>query len=399
MAAGLHAQSVDDSADKSPAGVYSLFYSFQCNPDAAAGPSSGLVEDSSGNLYGTAGGGQFEYGTVFKVTPSGTETVLHSFAGPPSDGFAPGPGSLVLDPAGNVYGVTSLGGEFANGTVYKVTATGAESVLYNFTGGSDGRGPNGGMARDSLGNLYGTTTGGGAYDYGVVFKLTPAGSESVLHSFEANLTNGQPDGASPTSNLTQDSSGNLYGTTLAGGAFSRDCEHVICGTVFEVTASGSESVLYSFKGPPFDGAYSADGGLLRDISGNLYGVTELGGTNDYGVVFRLTPEGTESVLLNFNGTTGGGFPLDGLAMDAAGNLYGTTVGGGSGIDCDSAGCGVLFELTTAGREIVLHDFTLMSPSDGAYPSGGVIRDPSGNLYGTLSAGGTHDCGAIFKFTP
>jgi len=126
-------------------------------------------------------------------------------------------------------------------------------VLYNFTGGSDGGTPNGGMARDSLGNLYGTTFAGGAYDYGVVFKLTPTGTESVLHSFESTLTNASPDGGYPTSNLTRDSSGNLYGTTEIGGAFSADCKDFIestCGTVFEVSASGAESLLYSFKGPP-----------------------------------------------------------------------------------------------------------------------------------------------------
>ena len=138
---------------------------------------------------------------------------------------------------------------------------------------------------------------------------------------------------------------------------------------------------------------------MRDTSGNLYGVTELGGANGYGVVYKLDAEGTESVLLNFNGSTGGRSPFDGLAMDAAGNLYGTTTGGGSGTGCDSAGCGVLFRLTTADREIVLHNFTLRSRTDGAYPYGGVVRDPSGNLYGTLGAGGAYGCGAVFKFTP
>jgi uncharacterized repeat protein (TIGR03803 family) len=273
--------------------------------------------------------------------------------------------------------------------VYKVTATGTERVLYNFTGGSDGGYPYGGMAHDSAGNLYGTTElgGSGSYPYGVVFKLTPGGTESVLHNFELSST----DGGAPTSNLIRDSSGNLYGTTELGGASS-------AGTVFEITASGAESLLYSFKGYPVDGAGPYGGGLLRDTSGNLYGVTWAGGANGSGAVFKVSPGGAESVLLSFSGGTGGAGPVDGLARDAAGNLYGTAVLAGSGTGCPN-GCGVLFGLTTAGREIVLHEFTLSTSSDGVFPYGGVVRDPSGNLYGTLEFGGAHDCGAVFKFTP
>jgi uncharacterized repeat protein (TIGR03803 family) len=383
--AALHAQ---QSADKSLAGTYSLLYSFQCGADGV-GPSSGLIRDSTGNLYGTTNsGGQFGYGTVFKVTSGGTESVLHSFAGSPSDGSYPDLGSLTLDPEANVYGTTPYGGESGYGTVFKVTATGTESVVYNFTGGSDGGYPYGGVARDSAGNLYGTTYEGGTYYVGVVFKLTADGAESVLHNFGSSLT----DGEYPTGNLTRDSSGNLYGATDRGGASS-------AGSVFQVTASGTESLLYSFKGYPVDGAGPVGGGLLRDTSGNLYGVTQEGGANTLGIVFKLTSAGTESVLLNFNGGTGGGDPIDGLARDAAGNLYGTTLGGGSGAGCPYLGCGVLFELTTAGKEMVLHNFTLGSSSDGGNPWGGVVRDPSGNLYGTLSVGGAYGCGAVFKFTP
>jgi uncharacterized repeat protein (TIGR03803 family) len=388
-AAALHAQ---QSADESQAGTYSLLYSFRCIPDGEY-PDGGLIRDSSGNLYGTTfyGGpyGETGYGTVFKVTSGGTETVLHSFAGPPSDGSYPYYGSLTLDAAGNVYGTTFEGGEFGYGTVFKVTATGEESVLHNFTGGSDGGYPYGGIARDSAGNIYGTGSIGGAYDGGVFFKLTPGGTGTVLHSFSGSPS----DGASPQSDLIRDSSGNLYGTTNQGGAAS-------AGTVFEITASGAESLLYSFKGAPVDGANPLGGGLLQDTSGNLYGVTDSGGADEAGVVFKVSPDGAESVLLNFTGITAGGAPIDGLARDAAGNLYGTTEHGGSGGGCNhNLGCGVLFGLTTTGGEKVLHNFTHSSPSDGAYPQGGVIRDPSGNLYGTLGGGGAYGCGAIFKFTP
>jgi uncharacterized repeat protein (TIGR03803 family) len=391
MAAALHAQSdaqLGAQSDERPqARAYSLLYSFQCRPDGNL-PDGGLVRDSSGNLYGTTSfGGEYDDGTVFKLMPGGTETVLHSFAGSP-DGVNPSYGSLTLDATGNVYGTTPQGGEFGRGMVFKVTATGTESVLYNFTGGLDGDYPNGGMARDSAGNLYGTTQYGGTYYDGVVFKLTTGGAESVLHNFESSST----DGGNPGGNLIRDSSGNLYGSTANGGAS-------FAGTAFEVTASGTESLLYSFKGYPVDGAGPYGGGLLRDTSGNLYGVTQDGGTNGVGVVFKLTSAGSESVLLNFTGGTTGGYPIDGLAKDAAGNLYGTTYGGGSGAGCVYQGCGVLFELTTTGKEAVLHDFTLSSSSDGASPYGGVVRDPSGKLYGTLYLGGAYGCGAVFKFTP
>ena len=385
--APLHAQSDAQYAGKPQVGTYSLLYSFQCSPDGGV-PYNGLIRDSSGDLYGTTyTQGEYGYGAVFKVTSSGTESVLHSFAGPPSDGSYPQFGSLTLDGAGNVYGVTPFGGEFGYGTVFKVTAKGTESVLYNFTGGSDGREPYGGLARDSNGNLYGTTVDGGTYGYGVVFKLTPGGTESVLHNFDLSTT----DGAYPLGNFIRDSSGNLYSTTYEGGAS-------FVGTVFEVTASGVESLLYSFKGDPVDGAGPYGGGLLRDSSGNLYGVTDAGGANGLGVVFKLTPGGTESLLRNFTGA-GGANPFDGLARDAAGNLYGTASLGGLGAGCPFEGCGVLFELTTAGKEVVLHNFMLGSSSDGAVPYSGVTRDPSGNLYGTLEDGGAYGCGAIFKFTP
>ena len=387
--ATLHAQS-----DKPQAGTYSLLYSFQCAPDGLQ-PESGLVRDSSGNLYGTTiAGGEYGYGTVFKVTPDGTESILHSFGGSPLDGSSPF--GITLDPGGNIYGITPVGGEFDRGSVFKVTATGREGILYSFCPDNlmctDGLNPAGGIARDSAGNLYGTAQYGGIYGYGAVFKLTPGGTFILLHSFPDSQT----DGLNPTT-VTLDSSGNLYGTTEEGGAFQR-------GTVFQVTPNGSESLLHSFKGHPSDGAVPTGGRLLRDTSGNLYGVTLEGGAKGgensagLGVVFKLTAGGTETVLLNFTGRGGFG-PVDGLARDEAGNLYGTTTFGGLSTSCGRNGCGVLFELTAAGREIVLHNFTLNSSSDGANPEGGLIRDPSGNLYGTLYSGGAYGCGAVFKYTP
>jgi len=246
------------SADEPQVATYHLLYSFH-GPDGCYPVAGPLVQDASGNLYGTTdSGGAFGYGTVFKVTPGGTEAVRHSFAGPPSDGQYPEYASLTRDAAGNVYGTTPQAGEFGYGVVFKVTATGTESVLYNFTGGTDGRYPYGGLVRDSAGNLYGTTSNGGAFGAGVVFKLNPSGTESVLHNFKYSST----DGGYPYSKLIRDSAGNLYGTTESGGAF-------FAGTAFKVTPSGSVMLLHSFKGYPVDGAYPLSGGLTRDTSGNL----------------------------------------------------------------------------------------------------------------------------------
>jgi uncharacterized repeat protein (TIGR03803 family) len=392
-AASLQAQSAAradrQSAKQAQAGTYSLLYSFRCSPDGHL-PQTGLVRDPLGNLYGTTNaGGQYGDGTVFEIAPGGAERVLHSFAGSPADGAGSILQSLVLDAAGDLYGTTTAGGEFGGGTVFKVTATGTESVLYNFCSQpdcTDGQFPQGGVALDSAGNIYGTTFWGGTYNSGVVFKLTSDGTYTVLHSFENSPT----DGGFPTGNLTRDSSGNLYGTTDSGGAFSD-------GTVFKVTASGAESLLHTFEGYPADGTDPYGGGLLLDAAGNLYGVTTQGGAYGFGVLFRLTPARTERVLFNF--TAAGAAPIDGLARDAAGNLYGTTQAGGTGGYCGIYGCGVLFEFTAGGRGIVLHDFTLDSSSPGAGPLGGVVRDPSGNLYGTLDEGGVYGCGAVFKYAP
>ncbi len=372
------------SAGAPNASNYKLLYSFRCAPDGDY-PAGGLVQDPSGNLYGTTNiGGEFGYGTVFKLSTSGIETVLHSFAGPPDDAAYPYSGAPVLDSAGNVYGTTWAGGEYSEGAVYRVTPKGAEKVLYSFTGGSDGAAPYGGMAVDSAGDLFGTASQGGAFGQGVVFELTPNGTETVLHSFSNS-----PDGADPSGDLVRDSSGNLFGTTQDGGAYS-------AGTVFEVTSSGEESPLHSFVGYPVDGAYPFGGGLLRDPSGNLYGVAVGGGTNSAGVVFEVNSADKESVLFDFNGGTTGQNPFDGLAEDSAGNLYGTTGGGGlGGTGCPGHGCGLLFELSPSGQETVLHNFSI----DDGYPVAGVVRAPTGDLYGTLEIGGTSGCGAVFLYAP
>ncbi|MGB0116254.1 MAG: choice-of-anchor tandem repeat GloVer-containing protein [Terriglobales bacterium] len=345
-------------------------------------PEAGLVMDNLGNLYGTTYyGGAYGGGTAFELTPAGTETVLYSFGGGKTAGFNP-TASLVMDNLGNLYGSTYRGGAKKKcGTVFELTPAGTETVLHNFTGKpGDGAVPFAGLVMDTLGNLYGSTIDGGAKNKGTVFELTPTGTETVLHSFT-----GKPgDGAVPNSRLVMDNLGNLYGTTADGGAKN-------FGTVFELTPAGTETVLYSFTGKNGDGAYPL-GGVVMDNQGNFYGITGFGGAKNFGTVFKLTPAGTETVLYSFTSSNGdGAYPDGGLVMDSLGNLYGTTVGGGTD------GWGTVFELTPAGTETVLYSFT-SSNGDGAVPNGGLIMDNLGNLYGTTYYGGV-DFGIVFEVTP
>jgi uncharacterized repeat protein (TIGR03803 family) len=319
------------------------------------GPEVGLLRDAAGDLYGTTiEGGDLSCkelslgcGTVFKLDKTGRETVLYKFKGKPDGWAADSP--VVMDAAGNLYGTTEHGGSFEFGTIFKLDKSGKETVLYSFTGGSDGCYPVG-VTLDADGNLYGVAANGGSEvcsfgGDGVVFKLDTAGTFSALHTF------GGSDGSTPTSTLLLDSRGNLYGTTAYGGS-STSCPFG-CGTVFEVTSDGTESVLYSFCSLRncTDGEIPAGGPLVRDSRGTLYGTTDEGGTyrtgcnrGSCGVVFKLDSAGKETVLHNFSGRADGGVPVAGLVRDRAGNLYGTTFQGGD-INCEpSYGCGEVFQI-------------------------------------------------------
>jgi uncharacterized repeat protein (TIGR03803 family) len=395
-----------------------VLYSFNPNNGTDGADPNGVIRDSAGNLYGTTfegGSGICTHGTfiigcgtAFKLSPMGTETVLSSFSGP---GEQPAAG-LIQDAVGNLYGTTEFGGfqsdsclQFSStsggcGVVFKLSPGGTETVLHQFTGGADGGNPLAGLMRDAAGNLYGTTVVGGTGPFncaagnggcGVVFKLSPAGAETVLHSF----TDGE-DGGNPQAGLIQDAAGNLYGTTYGGGSGY--------GVVFKVSSCGSGfKVLYSFTGGA-DGANPA-AGLIRDAPGNLYGTTAQGGhqssactfgNGTCGVVFKLSPTGTETVLHSFTGGADGGNPVAGLVRDAAGNLYGTTQYGG--VACfGNTTCGVVFKLSPSGAETVLHTFT--GGADGGNPTAGLIQDPAGNLYGTASVGGSGGGGVVFRLTP
>ena len=369
---------------------------------------AGLVRDSEGNLYGTTNsGGDLACsngsgcGTVFKVAANGEETVLYSFKGG-ADGSAPG-ARLWRDAAGNLYGTTQAGGISNAGTIFRLNKAGKETVLYSFTGGTDGGQPLGGLIRDSAGNFYGTTLHGGldplqicnsGAGCGVVFKLDLAGNETVLYSFK-----GETDGGESIAGLVRDSAGNLYGTTQIGG--DPDCVGGVgCGTVFKLGKTGILTTLYSFT-------YGTDGGqpasdLTLDSAGNLYGTAFGGGDlsctggNGFGcgVVYKVDTAGQETVLYAFTGGRDGRSPYAGVIRDAAGDLWGTTILGGAFNN------GVVYRVNPAGKEIVLHSFT--GGVDGAIPYAGVIRDLAGNFYGTTNAGGdltcgnVNGCGTVFK---
>ncbi len=357
----------------------------------------------------------------------GNETVLYSFTGTNGDGAQPTAG-LIMDSAGNLYGTTQFGGVtscFSDrippgcGTVFKLDPSGNETVLHSFTGtNGDGANPAASLIMDSAGNLYGTTQFGGVTSCssgsfvppgcGTVFKLDPSGHETVLYSF--TLTNG--DGANPAAGLIMDSAGNLYGTTQLGGITSGNCPNsgtnttapppVGCGTVFKLDPSEHETVLYSFTLTNGDGAQPV-AGLIMDSAGNLYGTTPFGGVTSSsclvfvtgppippgcGTVFKLDPSGHETLLHSFTGTNGDGAqPVAGLIMDSAGNLYGTV----------AASAGTVFRLEPSGHETVLHSFT--GSPDGEDPVAGVIMDSAGNLYGTTYGGGSAGDGTVFRLEP
>ena len=373
-----------------------VLHNFGDGANDGSTPSAGLILDAAGDLYGTTSyGGPDNLGTVFKLTPKAdgdwTEKVLYSFN--QTGGSYPEAG-LILDAAGDLYGTTYQGGTHGQGTAFELTpqADGSwkEKVLHSFNI-TDGANPEAGLIFDAAGNLYGTTDQGGTYGFGTAFELTPQGdggwTEKVLHSFNFNET----DGANPEAGLIFDGAGNLYGTTNGSGTGS-------VGTVFELTskADGSwkEKVLYSFDGS--DGS-NPEAGLILDRAGDLYGTTSSGGSDNLGTVFKLALKAdgdwTEKVLYSFN-ETDGAYPEAGLILDASGNLYGTTVGGGTNGD------GTVFELTPEGggswTEKVLHNFNGM---DGFAPYAGLTFDTAGNLYGTNTGGGTHNDGTAFELTP
>lgn len=358
------------------AGYETALYSFQPLPDAET-PYAGLFLGSDGNFYGTTwaggayGSGVGGYGAVFKITPAGTETVLHSFN--ISDGAAPA-GNLIQGADGDFYGTTKSGGSNGYGTVFKITPAGSLTTLYSFASGVDGAYPSAGLILGTDGNYYGTTYQGGGNNKGTVFKITPAGAETVLYAFA-----GGADGAYPAASLIRGIDGNFYGTTTEGGV------HGI-GAVFKVTPAGAETVLYSFAGQS-DGYYPT-AGLIQDIQGNFYGTTQEGGSYGNGTVFKVTATGTETVLHSFGGyPSDGAAPYAGLVQGLNGTFYGTTESGGAN------NLGTVFKLTATGTETVLHSFA--GGADGANPQAGLAQNAYYGFYGTTEGGGANNKGTVY----
>jgi uncharacterized repeat protein (TIGR03803 family) len=375
--------------------AYDVLYSFQGRPKGGEGPSEALV-NVNGTLYGTTDyGGKHGDGTVFAITTSGKETVLYSFEGGLTDGA--NPSAPLINVKGTLYGATSYSGANAKGVIFAITTSGKETILYSFKGGStDGAKPSGALLNLN-GTLYGTTVSDGSSSCGgggcgTVFSITTSGKELVRYSFKGGKTDGQ----NPNGGLVN-VDGKLYGTTNGGGANDK-------GVIFAITTSGKETVLHSFKGADSDGQ-SPDAGVIY-VNGKLYGTTTGGGHCQFdpsqgcGTVFATTLSGAETVLHDFGNGADGAVPQSAL-LDMNGALYGTTVSGGN-----SSGWGTLFEISTSGKERVLHRFT---PRGGAgyYPVASLINVNS-TLYGTATAGGLGYCGSdgtdpgcgiVFALTP
>jgi len=359
-------------------GAAPLSYSWELNGVPIAGAAASTY--TTNNVPLPASGGQFRcvisnaYGSV--TSSNATLTVfngsgpLYSFNGP-DGGNSSAP--LIQGPNGNFYGTTAYGGTNGQGEIFSLTANGTLSILASFTDYLNGSYPQAGLVQGADGNFYGTTSGGGAYDYGTVFKITPTGTLTTLHSFDYS------DGYSPVAGLVQGADGNFYGTTEYGG-------YGYYGTVFKITTNGALTTLLSFD--------NSNGGdpeavLVQGADGNFYGTTSAGGTDGYGTVFKMKTNGALTTLLSFN-YSDGAYPYAGLAQGPNGYFYGATSGGGTN------GFGTLFKMTTNGALTSLLSFDY---SNGAYPYAALVQGADGNFYGTTESGGTNGDGTVFKMTP
>jgi uncharacterized repeat protein (TIGR03803 family) len=381
-----------------PAQTFKVFYTFSFTDGSS--PNGSLLRDSEGNLYGTTVfGGSSNRGVVFKLDSTGHNTTLYQFTGK-TDGGLP-IGRLIRDSAGNLYGVTSLGGDAtcSCGTVFKLKTDGTLVVLHAFKGGSDGA-QNEGQPELGLvsigGDFYGSASFGGvsgcdgSLGCGVVYKISPPAKETVIYKFDASTGGGFPQ------DLIRDTAGNLYGET--GGSYVENNG----GTIFKMDTSGNLTTLYTFP----EGALgtSPRWGLIRLNDGVFFGVTQFGGSSNCpvssagcGVVFTLNAQGTEHVLHTFGKTSGDGEEPSGALLDVSDSLYGVTVYGGTKNSTCTFGCGVVYSATTKGKYAVLYSFS--GAADGAYPSGALTEDNAGNLYGAAQSGGNGNNGVIFEITP
>jgi uncharacterized repeat protein (TIGR03803 family) len=366
--------------------TFSAVYNFGSKGGDPTSPqySGILAQGRDGNIYGVAPtGGASGAGGAFKLTPAGKMTVLHSFVG--SDGQSPQSG-LTLGTDGNFYGTTVQGGTSIGGTIFKVTPSGVLTTLYNFTLGTDGGQPYAPPVQGNDGNFYGTTTNGGPSGAGTVYKITPAGTFTPLYQFD--ITHG----TSPFSPLVLGTDGNFYGTAGSGGANGD-------GVVFRITSAGKLTVLHSFDNTHGRGPFSP---VVQGTDGNFYGTTLTGGTHNSGVVFKMTPAGALTVIHNMNGTTEGYGPYAGLVQATDGNFYGVNANGGTASAGCPSGCGVLFKVTPTGTFTVLHNF---DGATGNTPFVSPFQHTNGLVYGDTEQGGsgnvspcsTGSCGLVYSW--
>jgi len=384
---------------------FKVLHAFGSGTDGA-GVWDSVTLDARGNVYGTtSGGGAHKAGTAFRIVPGSneqwSEVILHSFFSRPHDGAGP-LGGVVLGPSARLYGTTQVGGTYSAGTVFELGLGPhgwREATLYSFGNRDLACCPWGKLVLDPEGNLYGTG--------GSVFELSPGPkgwTETILHVF----TGDYGDGSGPQAGPIRDSAGNLYGTTLHGGG-SNECGDG-CGTVWELEPLASdeapggmawtEIILHRFGFVAGDGAFPGLGRLAMDRKGNLYGTADSGGPYLAGIVFRLTRPSaassgvwTETILHGFAEDQNGFEPSGGVILDNAGNLYGTTIAGGSGN-------GVVFKLSPQAdgswKYTLLHTF---NGYDGSQPDANLTLGADGKLYGTTATGGTYGGGVVFQLTP
>ena len=415
----------------SRAQTLTTLYSFCGQPNCTDGttPFAGVVQGTDGSFYGTtsAGGMNLNAGTIFKITPGGSHTVLYNFCAQPNCTDGDGSyGGLVQAADGNFYGTTGAGGAHRLGTVFKMAPSGTLTTIYSFCSGgppcSDGQIPESTLVQGTDGNFYGTTLYGGsnsscmytgnAYSCGTLFKITPSGTLTTLHDFNSiDGFLGNTDGSGQ--GLVQGTDGNFYGTSPLGGS-NQGCGNGTgggCGTVFKITPGGTFTLLYSFCSQPncTDGFYPLTT-LVQGTDGNLYGTTAFGGSGSYcgvspggcGTVFKITPTGTLTTLYSF---CQGGDPCpdgaspNGLVQATDGNFYGTSNGGGP-----VGFYGTLFQITPGGTLTTLYSFCSQpNCADGGYPLGGLIQATDGNFYGTNSGFGGNcpqrgTCGTVFRLS-
>jgi uncharacterized repeat protein (TIGR03803 family) len=359
------------SSGPAVAAAGTVLHSFSGSAMEGLTPTGGLVQDAAGNLWGTTfSGGTGGRGTVFRISPSTAQTVVYSFGGPGGDAANPLAG-LVVGADGNFYGVSARGGANQDrGAFFRVTPAGGEAVLHSFGGSRDDAvAPDAPLVQGLDGNFYGTSTTGGAYGAGTIYRVTPDGVETVLLSFSGSASS---DPSGPSGGLVQGADGYFYGTTRAGG------EHGV-GTVFSLSPAGALSTLYSF------GASDTDGnaprfGVIQGSDGNFYGTTSLGGTSGSGTVFRLTYSGIATVLHSFGSSDADGTnPGSGLVQGSDGKLYGVTRTGGFN------GEGTVFSLAADGAQTVLYSFG-STPTDAVSPAGPVLLSADGSIYGISHTG-------------